>query len=94
MIEDSHHSFCQKWQSHPKLKRCESLGTILALEYRVKTTSYFDSLRDLLYHFFLSKGILLRPLGNVLYILPPYCIQVDELHFIYDHIILTLEGDL
>jgi adenosylmethionine---8-amino-7-oxononanoate aminotransferase len=51
-------------------------------------------MRDRLYHFFLNKGILLRPLGNVLYVLPPYCIQADELKFIYDHIILTLEGDL
>ena len=51
-------------------------------------------MRDRLYHFFLSKGILLRPLGNVLYMMPPYCIQEEELHFIYDHIILTLEQDL
>lgn len=94
MIEASHHTFCQKWHSHPKLKRCETLGTILALEYHAKTDSYFDSLRDQLYHFFLDKGILLRPLGNVLYILPPYCIQADELQFIYDQLALTLEGDL
>jgi adenosylmethionine-8-amino-7-oxononanoate aminotransferase len=90
-IETSHHSFCQKWRSHPKLKRCETLGTILALEYRAKNDSYFSSLRDFLYHFFLSRGILLRPLGNVLYILPPYCIRKDELHFIYDQIALTLQ---
>jgi adenosylmethionine---8-amino-7-oxononanoate aminotransferase len=93
-IESLHHTFCQKWRSHPKLKRCEMLGTILALEYHSKTHSYFDSLRDRLYYFFLDKGVLLRPLGNVLYILPPYCIQVEELQFIYDQITLTLEGDL
>lgn len=94
IIENSHHLFCQRWRSHPKLKRCESLGTILAIEYHTKTRSYFDSLRDRLYHFFLDQGILLRPLGHVLYILPPYCIQGDELQFIYDQIALTLEGDL
>lgn len=93
-IAASHQNFCKKWQRHPKLKRCENLGTILALEYGVKAHSYFDSLRDRLYHFFLSKGILLRPLGNVLYVLPPYCIQSDELEFIYDQIVSTLEGEI
>lgn len=94
MIEGSHKEFCKKWQLHPKLKRCESLGTILALEYQAEKTSYFQPMRDRLYHFFLRKGILLRPLGNVLYILPPYCIQAVELKLIYDQITLTLEGEL
>lgn len=93
-IEESHMDFCHTWRMHPKLKRCETLGTILALEYLVDETSYFHSLRDTLYHFFLSKGILLRPLGNVLYILPPYCIKTEELAFIYDQIIYTLEKEI
>lgn len=92
MIAASHLEFCQTWQYHPKLKRCESLGTILALEYHAESTSYFQSMRDQLYYFFLNRGILLRPLGNVLYILPPYCIQAEELKLIYEHIITTLES--
>ncbi len=94
MIKKSHLNFCKEWRLHPKLKRCESLGTILALEYQTKKSSYFDTMRDRLYHFFLEKGILLRPLGNVLYVLPPYCIKKEELQLIYDYIIFTLEGDL
>lgn len=94
MIANSHKNFCQKWQSHPKLKRCESLGTILALEYKTEHSSYFQPIRDQLYAFFLNKGILLRPLGNVLYVLPPYCITAEELKHIYSHIIFTLEETL
>lgn len=95
LIELSHQQFCEHWKSHPKLKRCEVLGTILALEYQSEgLSSYFQSIRDLLYHFFLDQGILLRPLGNVLYVLPPYCIKPEELQFIYDHIVRTLEGDI
>ncbi|MDR2539380.1 MAG: adenosylmethionine--8-amino-7-oxononanoate transaminase [Chlamydiales bacterium] len=94
MIAECHKEFCRQWQLHPKLKRCETLGTILALEYQTEKSSYFQPIRDRLYHFFLNKGILLRPLGNVLYILPPYCIKADELKFIYNHIIFTLEGNL
>jgi adenosylmethionine-8-amino-7-oxononanoate aminotransferase len=94
MIEACHQDFCNQWRLHPKLKRCEYLGTILALEYQTESRSYFQSIRDRLYHFFLKKGILLRPLGSVLYVLPPYCIQADKLQFIYAQIILTLEGGL
>jgi adenosylmethionine-8-amino-7-oxononanoate aminotransferase len=94
VITTSHRAFCQQWRHHPKLKRCENLGTILALEYDSQESSYFHSMRDRLYSFFLDRGILLRPLGNVLYVMPPYCIQADELMFIYDQIILTLEGSL
>ncbi|MBS0629403.1 MAG: adenosylmethionine--8-amino-7-oxononanoate transaminase [Verrucomicrobia bacterium] len=84
-ISDSHRTFCQKWSSHPKLKRCESLGTILVLEYHSVD-------RDQLYDFFLSKDILLRPLGNVLYVMPPYCIKKSELERIYEQIVFTLEN--
>jgi adenosylmethionine-8-amino-7-oxononanoate aminotransferase len=93
-IQESHQAFVAKWKNHPKLKRCESLGTILALEYRTESSSYFQSIRDTLYDYFLSQGILLRPLGNVLYVLPPYCITEDELALIYKHIAFTLEGEL
>lgn len=85
MIAECHQEFCRTWHTHHRLKRCESLGTILALEYAAETT-----IRDRLYHFLLDHNILLRPLGNVLYVLPPYCINAEELTFIYDRIILTM----
>lgn len=94
MIEKAHETFCTKWKHHSKLKRCEYLGTILVLEYHSKHSSYFSSLRDPLYRFFLDKNILLRPLGNVLYVLPPYCITKEDLSYIYEIITLTLEGNL
>lgn len=90
-IAASHRAFCRQWNSHPKLARCATLGIILVLEYRSEKGSYFQPMRDRLYHFFLNQGILLRPLGNVLYVLPPYCIQEGELELIYKHIAITLE---
>lgn len=94
MIANAHFNFVKKWKGHPKLKRCESLGTILALEYKDKNCTYFSTLSDSLYQFFIERKILLRPLGNVLYVLPPYCISKDELTLIYNTIALTLDGDL
>ena len=93
MITTSHADFVKQWKNHPKLNRCESLGTILALEYRDDNCTYFSTLSDDLYQFFIKQKILLRPLGNVLYVLPPYCITQEELTLIYETIRLTLEGD-
>ncbi|MEI8365829.1 MAG: adenosylmethionine--8-amino-7-oxononanoate transaminase [Parachlamydiaceae bacterium] len=87
MIAAAHKEFCRQWKHHPRFKRCESIGTILVVEYRtVGTTSYFQPLRDRLYDFFLACGIWIRPLGNTLYILPPYCITREELIHIYEQI--------
>jgi adenosylmethionine-8-amino-7-oxononanoate aminotransferase len=48
-------------------------------------------MRPRLYGFFLERGVLLRPLGNVVYVLPPYVISPDELHRVYDVITEAVE---
>ena len=60
------------------------IGTVAALELETDDPGYLSDVRPVLYDFFINHGILLRPLGNVIYILPPYVIQPDELHFVYD----------
>lgn len=94
MIESEHLHFQSIWKNHPKVARCEVLGTLLALEYRVEKSSYHHPLKQTLIPFFQNHGILLRPLGNVLYVLPPYCITKDELQKIYTLIALTLKEGL
>ena len=60
-------------------------GTILAIEIQTaEGTSYFNNIRDVAYQFFIEKGILIRPLGNVIYLLPPYCISEKDLEYMYD----------
>lgn len=87
MIEEKHMAFAQEVKDHPLLKEVRQTGTVLAIEFATeKDTSYFNSLRDRLYDYFLQKDILLRPLGNVLYILPPYCITSQQLELIYQEI--------
>ncbi len=92
-INASHLQFRKRLKNHPKIRRCEVLGTILAVEYQSEGhTSYFHTLRDKLYRYFISQKILLRPLGNVVYVLPPYCIQSHDLEAIYQAILYTLEN--
>ena len=94
-IADSHRQFCSEWIGHPRLKRCVSLGTILVLEYETPAAAdYFNPLKKKLEAHFLKNHILIRPLGNVLYLMPPYCITEKELNSIYQLIIQTLEEDL
>jgi adenosylmethionine-8-amino-7-oxononanoate aminotransferase len=76
--------FLQKIQHHPRVGAARQTGTILAVEFRTDTSSgYFNNLRDHLYRFFLERGLILRPLGNVVYVLPPYCISDAQLDRVY-----------
>ena len=91
-IEQMHTQFLQKIKNHPKIKTIRQTGTIVAMEWETGgNTSYFSSLRDTLYNYFLNAGIILRPLGNIIYILPPYCITNDELAYIYSHVERALD---
>ncbi len=60
------------------------IGTIGAIELRAEDPGYLSAMRPKLYNFFLERGVLLRPLGNVVYVLPPYVISPEELHRAYD----------
>ncbi|MEJ7694457.1 adenosylmethionine--8-amino-7-oxononanoate transaminase [Daejeonella sp.] len=91
-IEESHRSFAARIAKHPKVRTIRQTGTILAMEWETgDNTSYFNSLRDDLYNFFLREGIILRPLGNIIYIMAPYCITNDQLKYIYQKIEQALE---
>ncbi len=72
---------------HKNINSPRALGTILAVNYSVSVNDYKSKLRDRIYHFFIKKGLLMRPLGNVCYIVPPYCITKEELEFIYSSIL-------
>ncbi len=81
-----------RFDSHEKIRSAKALGTILALEVETGgKSSYFNEIRDKLYLKFLAKNILLRPLGNIIYVLPPYVISSEDLDIIYDAISEVLE---
>ncbi len=67
------------------------IGTIGAIELRTDDAGYLSAMRPKLYQFFLERGVLLRPLGNVVYVLPPYVIAPGELHHVYDVIVEAVQ---
>jgi adenosylmethionine-8-amino-7-oxononanoate aminotransferase len=91
-IVSNHRQFDLKIKDHRKVRTTRQTGTILAMEWETGSdTSYFSSLRDKLYQYFLDAGVILRPLGNILYILPPYCITDEQLSYIYSKIESALD---
>lgn len=84
-IARSHRRFCAEFSSH--FARCEFLGTILVVDYPTQNREgYYSPIKEKLTRHFLKNGILLRPLGNTVYIMPPYCMTDAELTYIYEQI--------
>jgi adenosylmethionine-8-amino-7-oxononanoate aminotransferase len=83
-ISTQHHQFVSNVMNHPYVEDARALGVVLAVSVKSGSEeSYFNYLRDRLYNFFIHRKILLRPLGNVIYIMPPYCITDEELNMVY-----------
>jgi len=81
-IEQANIEFCNKLKDHPKVKNVRNKGVIFAFEMDVKTERY-GGLRDQLFKYFMDHGVFLRPLGNTIYIVPPYVISEEELQKVY-----------
>lgn len=70
--------------SSPKIKNLRCLGTILAFEFETEVHNYLNSLALQVTQLALQHGVYLRPLGNTVYIMPPYCISSVELNKVFD----------
>lgn len=91
-IEESHRYFLAELSRSEKVQNARMLGTILAFEIKSSNSkSYLNPLRDRLYRFFMDEGIIIRPLGNTIYLVPPYCIKSAQLDRIYTTISKALE---
>ena len=91
-VNKNHLAFQAKIKQHDKVKTTRVLGTIFALEIKTDgAASYYGSLRNKLYDFFIENGVILRPVGNIVYILPPYIITDSQLEKIYQVVEQALE---
>ena len=91
-INQLHLAFQLKIKEHPKVKTTRVLGVIFALEVITNgEESYYGTMRNKLYTFFIENGIILRPVGNIVYILPPYVITAKQLEKVYETIEKAIE---
>ncbi|SFF25074.1 adenosylmethionine--8-amino-7-oxononanoate transaminase [Spirosoma endophyticum] len=86
-IAKRHTEFVHELTNYTIVANIRQRGTLLAFELNVGTqTSYFNDIRDTAYNFLMDCGILMRPLGNVLYLMPPYCTTDEQLTYVYKQV--------
>lgn len=85
-IAASHATYAKSLENAANISAVRQCGTILAFEIADERNNYMSELGPQLLRFFRERNILLRPLGNSIYIMPPYCIEPAELALIYDAI--------
>lgn len=73
-----------RFRNDSRFENVRTAGTIAALDLRVGKAGYLAEVGPKLRAFFLDRGLLVRPLGNVIYVLPPYCVTSGELDRLYD----------
>ena len=84
-IARRHQQFLERIAKYPTVQNPRTLGVILAFDLKTnQNTDYYGAFRDKLYNFFISKGVILRPVGNIIYILPPYIITDEQLTKVYE----------
>jgi adenosylmethionine-8-amino-7-oxononanoate aminotransferase len=68
-------------------------GTVVAITLNPNDgLDYTHKSRGLIYSYFIERDLLVRPIGNVLYIVPPYCIEIQDLQNLHNSIIEFLES--
>ena len=82
-IEKEHKVFSKKLSKLNSVEKIRICGSVLAFDIKGFGSGYKAIMPEKIKKFFLEKGLLLRPLGNVLYIMPPYCILNNELKYAY-----------
>jgi adenosylmethionine---8-amino-7-oxononanoate aminotransferase len=90
VIAQRHRSFAVKLETCPVVRNIRILGVVIAFEIDAGKDEYLNDIGVWITGEALSKGIYLRPLGNTVYLMPPYCITDEELSQVYDFLLGTV----
>ncbi len=83
--------FNEELKKYPGVINARCLGTIIAFEYNSENYNYLNNISQEITTYMLQKGIYMRPLGNTVYLMPPYCISSSELQSVYDAILKFID---
>lgn len=81
-----HSKGLERFRDDRRFENVRQIGTIAALDIVSNDAGYLAAIGPRLYQDFLSRNLLVRPLGNTIYIMPPYCSGESELGLVYDAI--------
>ncbi len=91
-MEAQHWRHIAELKAHPKLEKFRVCGTIAAMDIITPDQpGYLNQIGLEIRQRSIERGVLLRPLGNVLYLMPPYCITESELALVYQTIQQVLD---
>src|SRR5690606_10164841 len=77
--------------ANPALRNPRRIGGIGAIDLTVRDAGYLSDVAPILRARALERGLLLRPLGNTIYLMPPYCTTDDEVAAAFDTIGALIE---
>jgi adenosylmethionine-8-amino-7-oxononanoate aminotransferase len=75
-----------RFRDDARFENVRQTGTITAMDLKAPDPGYLSQLAPKLQKSFREARVLLRPLGNTIYVLPPYCVTSDDLKLVYDAI--------
>ncbi len=91
-IVQRHQAFLDTLRSYPIVGNPRALGTVLAFEINTGRDEYINAIGPAITRDALAKGIYLRPLGNTVYFMPPYCITEKEMDQVYAFLVHSLQN--
>jgi adenosylmethionine-8-amino-7-oxononanoate aminotransferase len=83
LISAINRKYAQQLSASASVKNVRGIGTILAFEIDKGKDEYLNTVSESVTASMLSKGVYLRPLGNTVYLMPPYCITEQQLDYIF-----------
>lgn len=89
-IENIHQQALIRLMALPQIKKPRYCGTVAAFE--IDLGGYASAHSCELRKQFIERGLLIRPIGDVVYLLPPYCITDAELQGAYEIVIEEIQG--
>jgi adenosylmethionine-8-amino-7-oxononanoate aminotransferase len=90
-LEARHRPHLKALSLHPAVRRPRLLGSVAAFNLAAGEEGYLNPLGPTLQRLVLEEGVFLRPLGQVVYLLPPLCISDSQLEHCYGAIGRALE---
>ena len=89
-FESRHRPLLEELSALPQVRRPRCLGTMAAFDLQVGEASYLNPVGKVLQRLCLEQGVYLRPLGDVVYLLPPLSISEAQLQRCYGAIAAAL----
>jgi adenosylmethionine-8-amino-7-oxononanoate aminotransferase len=91
-FEVRHTPLLEELASHPLVRRPRCVGTMAAFDVEAGEASYLNPVGKQIQRHCLEQGVYLRPLGNVVYLLPPLGIQAGQLQRCYGAVRQALDA--